>query len=133
MQKNLADTIHKAADQLLADGDRVSVRNVRKYIGKGSFRDISRHLHAWRSSHSENRAPNPDASGFISLEKHDQALRELHERLEKDRIHLMLQTDAIRQGLAAPHLLKIERLEKKIAQLERKMHQAGLDPCAASD
>lgn len=42
------ENIFKAADDLAAEGKRVSTRAVREALGGGSFRDVCRHLSRWR-------------------------------------------------------------------------------------
>lgn len=138
MSKQLEKSIHAAADALAANGVPVSVRAVRSEIGGGSFRDIGKHLVKWREIRAAEEkiavtqlkaatpAEIPAKEGFIPLEEHTRALEEMEDRMRQERLHLMIETDAIRQGLAAPHLLKIRNLQRRVGQLERSLLLAGL-------
>lgn len=137
MSSTLEAAVHRAARALQEETGCVSVRSVRARLGKGSFRDIGHYLATWRQQirHESNlqkppqetRSPTSEGVDTISLEKHAQIVAEIENRLEGERRHLMMQTDAIRQGIAAPHLMKIERLEKLVRLYERTLRQAGID------
>lgn len=137
MSANLESAVHRAARQLKEETGHVSVRSVRARLGKGSFRDIGQYLATWRThacyKTDAQKPPQdaitepPEGVGAISLEKHAQIVAQMANQLEGERRHLMMQTDAIRQGLAAPHLMKIERLEKLVRLYERTLRQAGVE------
>ena len=137
MSTELETAVHRAARQLQEETGSVSVRTVRAQLGKGSFRDIGHYLATWRQQvRHETGLQNPaqeaqsspsEGVDTISLEKHAQIVAEMENRLEGERRHLMMQTDAIRQGIAAPHLRKIERLERLVRLYERTLRQASVE------
>jgi len=108
--------ICEAADTLAADGQLPGVRAVQRITG-GSFRDVGKHLATWRSLHPQGDTA-PPLTDWISRKEHERLIAEAEDRLEAERRHLMLQTDQIRQGIAAPHAGQIARLQRRITELE---------------
>ena len=111
--------ICEVVDTLTADGQTPGVRAVQRITG-GSFRDVGKHLATWRSLHPQNTA-SPPSTDWISQAEHNRLMTEVEERLEAERRHLMLQTDQIRQGIAAPHAGQITRLQRRISELENQV------------
>lgn len=110
--------ICEVADTLAAEGQNTGVRAIQRITG-GSFRDVGKHLATWRSLHPQNVA-SPPSTDSISRKEHDRLMAEAEGRLEAERRHLMLQTDQIRQGIAAPHAGQIARLLRRISELENQ-------------
>lgn len=122
--KKVAD----AVGELTSQGKVASVRNVRALLGGGSFRDISRQMAALKTKQPLPRVPTeiPSAPGYISLAEHQQKLRELEARFEGDRKRLMMETDAIRQGIGSPFQGRISSLEKQVASLQKELGRGSL-------
>lgn len=56
------EQVSEAADQLVANGQRASVRAVRRLLGGGSPNVLSKHLRAWRGGrHKPAAVPAPDS------------------------------------------------------------------------
>lgn len=114
--------VKTVADNLVAQGSPISVRTVHQRT-KGSFRDVSRYLAKWREA-SPAASTIPVSDDVILRTEHERLLREAEARLDGERRHLMMQTDAIRQGLGAPHLAKIATLESRVTELQRELAMA---------
>lgn len=110
--------ISDIADRLSAEGQRPGVRAVQRITG-GSFRDVGKHLRVWQDRHPQVQPPS-SSTEWISRQEHERLLADAEERLEAERRHLMLQTDQIRQGIAAPHAGQIARLQRRISELENQ-------------
>ena len=111
--------ICEVADTFAADGQTPGVRAVQRITG-GSFRDVSKHLATWRSLHPQYTT-SPPPTDWINKAEHNRLMAEAEDRLEAERRHLMLQTDQIRQGIAAPHAGQIARLQRRISELENQV------------
>ena len=131
--------VFRAADHILKTGVRPSGRKVLAFLGRGSYREITPALRLWWQEgggarqvplQAEPQPPLPRARGdLVTREEMEAAVALVSERADAERRVLMVETDRVRQELAAPLRLKIDRLENenmylkaRIAALERERH-----------
>lgn len=124
-EKTLA--VFRAADQLLKDGIKPSERKVRALLGGGSNRDIGPALRLWWKEGAgkpvaQAAPPVAAADGdMVPRAEVERMIAEINERAEGERRHLMLETDRIRQEIAAPIQHKLEKLESENFLLRAKL------------
>lgn len=120
--------VFRAADELLKAGVKPSERKVRATLGGGSNRDIGPALRLWWKERA-GKAPAEAAPAAIAAADGDMVPRadvermiaEINERAEGERRHLMLETDRIRQEIAAPIQHKLDKLESENLLLRAKL------------
>lgn len=121
-EKTLA--VFRAAEQLLKDGIKPSERKVRALLGGGSNRDIGPALRLWWKEGAGKpvaQAAPPVAGDMVPRAEVERMIAEINERAEGERRHLMLETDRIRQEIAAPIQHKLEKLESENFLLRAKL------------
>jgi hypothetical protein len=121
--------VFRAADELLQSGVKPSERKVRATLGGGSNRDIGPALRLWWKQaaakpslalSSAVAAPLPE-SDTLPRAQVEQMIAEINDRADGERRHLMLETDRIRQEIAAPMQRKLEKLESENLLLRAKL------------
>ena len=120
--------VFRAADQLLKDGIKPSERKVRALLGGGSNRDIGPALRLWWKEGAGKpvapAVPPPVAAAdgdMVPRAEVERMIAEINERADGERRHLMLETDRIRQEIAAPIQQKLEKLESENFLLRAKL------------
>ncbi len=75
--------VHRAADALTSSGERLTLRGIREWIGKGSYTTIQRLLGTWLEQHPEHHFRSVDAERIQALEAEVARLNRALEEAEK--------------------------------------------------
>lgn len=122
--------VFRAADRLFLSGILPSERKVRAVIGNGSNREISPALQLWRNSCPTRFvlassvpavAATPSDGQMVSRVEMEALIADIEARAEGERRHLMMETDRVRQDMAAPLQRKIDKLETENFLLRAKL------------
>lgn len=128
MADNKTARIIETADTLYRSGVWPTERKVRACLGGGSNREINPVLRRWREEGGPARAlataapatpAHPD--DLVPRSEMEAAIARIQELADGERRHLMMETDRVRQEMAAPLQRKIDRLEGELLLARAKI------------